>query len=602
MNRRLLLSTIGILVVMIFTVFGCGGGGGSDDDSGESVVGTLIGLGGGIVKPEKGADLSPGTQLVVPPNAASEEVSILLTVSESLAGTLAEEADVPTITAIMAFAMDRSDEDYLHPMFTPAAILAGGTHVGLDFKLSPDGTQFSLPVSLEIPLADISMQSSDLAIVLLKSAGGDMEVVPEAQMTVDTLKVPLYHFSDVSPWKIIGNMAAFAVISATMFPKDEIEHAKQLVDPFVAEVNKDILDAHCSQSGIDPFVNSNMLPTNFQLLSNLAAISDVQIGGDSLGLQNPLKDWILNVRLQGLPSVSIAEIYTKSLELTGGDVFKALVLAHEVLRSDRFPKEFKDLIQDVRGDNSDDEVGARYHLLGTAIYGFWYEHMQNQPDPSKLNIPPDMASFLEEAFVSGHVDIFTDPGEYVVDLAGAELGRNLYKATIAAHEGTEGPCDDSDDNSTGPLTGEEICALTPQVRASLYTIDPSHYLSFFTYRYEDIPGGVTGCRNDSYNLYTGKDVNFDVVLFTSESSANSYYQQVRDKMVAEILSFGESDCSTTVNFGDEGWKGCIDGAEHYAIVRVGRFVLLGHADGLESIDPLITRMESTVNAILVSEN
>jgi len=30
MNRRLLLSTIGILVVIIFTVLGCGGGGGSN--------------------------------------------------------------------------------------------------------------------------------------------------------------------------------------------------------------------------------------------------------------------------------------------------------------------------------------------------------------------------------------------------------------------------------------------------------------------------------------------------------------------------------------------------------------------------------------------
>lgn len=440
-SMRISHNLIMILVIPIglCSVLAIKGSGGDIDnrDSDGAVTGTPIGSSGGTVKPAEGAALSPGTKLVVPPNAASHEVPILLTVREALDRTLAEEADGSVITALMAFAMNGNKEDALHPVFTPAAILAGGTSVGLEFELYPDGTQFLQPVILEIPLADITLQPGDMVVVLVVNADGIVEVVQDVQMTANHLRVPLQHFTEVTLWKIIGNAAAFAVLSPIMFPENEIRHARQLVGPFVAEVSRDMLAAQCTQSGKGPFINSGMLPSYSQLLNNLAR-SDGDIGGETYEQQGKLRVWLENIRLQGLPSVSMAEIHKKALELAGGDVFQALVVAHEVLRSDRDAKKFIDLIQDVRGDSTDDEVGARYHLLGTAIYGFWYEHMRFQPGGVTFVVPAWLSAFFEESFVSG--DIFSDPGEFVVDLAGSDLGRDLYRNTVAAQAGTNKSC------------------------------------------------------------------------------------------------------------------------------------------------------------------
>ncbi len=117
---------------------------------------------------------------------------------------------------------------------------------------------------------------------------------------------------------------------------------------------------------------------------------------------------------------------------TGGDPFQALVLAHDVLRDNRNSPSIQGVMANVRGDGGD-ENGARYHLLGTAIYAFAYEHLRatNQTD---IFWPPRAETVVswEEAWVSG--DIQTDTVEYAVDRLGARLGRDLYReyAAIAA--------------------------------------------------------------------------------------------------------------------------------------------------------------------------
>ena len=49
-----------------------------------------------------------------------------------------------------------------------------------------------------------------------------------------------------------------------------------------------------------------------------------------------------------------------------------------------------------------------------------------------------MAAAWEEAIVSGDID--TDAGEFMVDLAGAQLGRDLYRAIAAAGQEGADPC------------------------------------------------------------------------------------------------------------------------------------------------------------------
>ena len=421
------------------------GGGGGDDNA------TVVGASGGEVEPSEGADLSPETKLVVPSNALSDEVPIELKIYGRSTVAFSETINQPAVKAVMSAGMENGNAYEMHPVYSPAAILSSATHVGLEFELSPDGTSFSKPARLEIPLSDISLESGDQPIAIVESKNDETSVILDASIANGTLTLPLTHFTSVSPLRIIKNTAAYIFISYWDFPEAEINHAVDLVKPFVSEVNQKILDAHCARSDLDPFINTGVLPSYYDLLNNLAR-NEGDIGADTLALHNQLKNYIEKVRLEGRPALSMADIYNKSLELTNGDAFTALVLAHEVLRSDRYPKDFKDLIEDVRGDGSNDEVGARYHLLGTAIYGFWYAYIQDHNDASKLVLDPDFVSMMEEAFVSG--DIYSDPGEYVVDVAGAKLGRDLYRATSAWQDGAQGPCDGDDDgNGNGDADG-----------------------------------------------------------------------------------------------------------------------------------------------------
>ena len=430
-----------LTIILFLCACSSGGGGGSDNA-------TAIGPAGGEVKPSKGADLSPDTKLAIPSNALSDEVPIEMKIHERSTVAFSETINQPAVKAIMRAAMENNSAYKMHPIYTPAAIFSGATHLGLEFELSPDGTIFSQPANLEIPLSDLTIESDDYPVALVESENGEISVLMDAQINDGALTFPLKHFSTVSPWRIAKNTASFIFISIYDAPIEETDHAVALVAPFVSKVNQEIIDAHCGRSDLAPFINIPVLPSYYALLNNLAR-NKGEIGADTLALHNQLKDYIERVRLEGLPDISMADIYNKSLELTNGDVFTALVLAHEVLRSDRFPKEFKDLIEDVRGDGND-EVGARYHLLGTAIYGFWYEYVQDHNVASMLVLDPNFVSLMEEAFVSG--DIYSDTEEYVVDVAGAKLGRDLYRATVAWQNGEQGPCNEEDN---GNANGDE---------------------------------------------------------------------------------------------------------------------------------------------------
>jgi hypothetical protein len=128
----------------------------------------------------------------------------------------------------------------------------------------------------------------------------------------------------------------------------------------------------------------------------------------------------------------------------------------------------QNLIENVRGDGGD-ENGARYHLLGVAVYSFMYQHAR-ATGTAPFYIPsPTTAVALEEAWVSG--DIRTDAVEYAVDRRGAAFGRILYQdyQMIAAGQGDDiraRLCDDTTTTTTGP-SGTSTTAVPQTTGVSL---------------------------------------------------------------------------------------------------------------------------------------
>jgi hypothetical protein len=190
-------------------------------------------------------------------------------------------------------------------------------------------------------------------------------------------------------------------------------------------------------------VNVKNLPGFKDLISNLSDIglpSAVPlIGGLSQVQLIDLRVELSRRRDTGVSS-TIAEIYALAVEYTDNDAFQALTLAHETLRdnaersrsADASEREALYLVEPIRGDGPNtDEVGARYHLLGTAIYAFWTEHQRHLPVHERseydfFDLTPEYVVGIEEGYISG--DIRRDPAELVVDLVGVQLGRDLYEA------------------------------------------------------------------------------------------------------------------------------------------------------------------------------
>ncbi|WP_201352055.1 hypothetical protein [Hydrogenimonas urashimensis] len=125
---------------------------------------------------------------------------------------------------------------------------------------------------------------------------------------------------------------------------------------------------------------------------------------------------------------TLAALFGEAASLSGGDIFLALVAAHNLLREHRRDASIQRALQNYRGDGGD-ESGARYHLFGMALYAFAYAYFSEHPDrASEIDIDlldPERVALLAEGAVSG--DILTDTMEYAVDLEGIELGRDLYE-------------------------------------------------------------------------------------------------------------------------------------------------------------------------------
>lgn len=127
-----------------------------------------------------------------------------------------------------------------------------------------------------------------------------------------------------------------------------------------------------------------------------------------------------------LGSIGIDELFGKAVELTGGDVFKALMVCHNTLRVVPRKGVEEGMLAPYRKDGGD-QTGARYHIFGTAAYAFAHRHWYHD-DPGGGFFPPEKVVEIEEGFWSQ--DVIRDNVEFAVDLQGIEIGRQLYDQVI----------------------------------------------------------------------------------------------------------------------------------------------------------------------------
>ncbi len=389
-SRSLLASFVIAVVAFLFAA--CGGNESGADATPVPTAGnqTVIDAAGGVVEVGAGADLAPDARLVVPAGAVESATTFGLSAQPGPEG--AWEVSEATATALTAYALEQDAAEGLHPIWTPFAILAEGEPVGPEFVLDPDGVAFDEPVALEIPASLVPRGEGEALLVLRESSDGRVDVVSGVEIGSEVVVVRLDHFSAVKLVRIPINVLSTAVMG---IDKEAIDHAAQLVGPKALSAGAEVVSAQCGRRDRVVF-NPAEMPSYYDLLNNLARLQG-DIGGVTFDQIDELQRWLKRIREQGLPPVSVAEVYEQALDVSGNDAFQALVLAHEVLRDDRINKHFIDLVTDVRGDGTD-ELGARYHLLGTAIYAFWYEHRLAHPDEGVTSIvaSPEMAAAWEE--------------------------------------------------------------------------------------------------------------------------------------------------------------------------------------------------------------
>jgi RHS repeat-associated protein len=158
----------------------------------------------------------------------------------------------------------------------------------------------------------------------------------------------------------------------------------------------------------------------------------------------------------------------------------------------------------------------------------------------------------------------------------------------------------SDAAPSGDLTGEQLCELLVQAGATSGSSAGSNGTATTLGVVEE---GLVGRCLTSYELpQTGRSGFLWLELYESEAAAQTTF----DRYAAGIdawLAGSPSDCAVDVALGDEGHAGCLEGANDYAVVRVGRFLVIGDSDDLGPegvvlpIDILLERMGRTVAVV-----
>jgi hypothetical protein len=427
----------------------------------------VIGPTGGTVAVPDDHPSAPGVKLSVSEQSLDRDEEVRIGVGPVPTGKVSgmATADPSLWDAIADWAIASEDDPLAHPVYGPL-IAAAADPAGPLLSFEPDGLTFAAPAELSVPIADLDLPDGTSPVVLVESAGG-WEVVQG--VVVDTaagvVRIPVVHFSNLSIWRILGN--AFWNPAATV-PRDVYRQALQtLGNGPIADVELGLRRALlCDQRATFDASKAPDLNTALNYLGfESTRISQAPAGAKD-AIQAELQrrfDASVAAGVREPHNVTLGELVGFARDQVGGDLFQALVLAHDVLRDNRDRPFVQNVMENVRGDGGD-EKGARYHLLGVAVYSFMYQHAK-ATGTAPFYIPsPTTAVALEEAWVSG--DIRTDAVEYAVDRRGAAFGRILYQdyQTIAAGQGDDirsRLCDDTTTTTTGqPVSSTAVPETT----------------------------------------------------------------------------------------------------------------------------------------------
>ena len=477
-----------ICLLAIPLLLACGGGGGdapapatgsgstSGDTTNKFQVNTLAStivtpLDGGTVKVLDSGELN-GVSVTVPPGAVSQNTTI----------EIGEVIDPPELGGIDLFFTndaglhylneftqelnERSSDSFYHPLHYAMAWMASqpkGSGPMLHFE--PGGTQFNLPVTIEIPLSSIGVtpevDPSTIGIALSRESGNgsvNWDLIGPVTVTPTTLAVQVEHFSALQ----IIRHTILALVAPLVYKNMTLPDVPIFTDSLVQKIV-------CS--GIEPKLDTNRIPHPIDLLLYLAnplhADSTSSLSLDSywvlarkvpdpisdltsynkrlveLGLRNGNETTLENiVRYSSINSISISDLFGEAYKLAKGDYFQAMLLCHNVLRGHRYggdgssnnpywgnrhDQSIQANMQSILGYG--DATGHRYHLFGMMLYGFiqsgvWKPAVPLINDQTTSDIYRELTVFFEEGIVSG--DLLTEPEEAAIDKEGFNTGRDFF--------------------------------------------------------------------------------------------------------------------------------------------------------------------------------
>ncbi|HLA19551.1 MAG TPA: hypothetical protein VJ253_09555 [Dehalococcoidia bacterium] len=401
-----------------------------------------VGPDGGRIEVPAGDDMIGGLVVEVPAGALGEAAELSVQARPQVDPTVRAlaEREPELHLAAVSYALDNAETGEIHPLYGPLFALSGAEFAGPQIVLGPDGAAFATPVEVRAPFAALGIGEGEAAsaMPLARSADGTWEVVSD--FSVDTATgvatARVSHFS-VLQWikNLIWSPVGVGTAYGSGAVKDALGRLPQNTLSSFAE------GAVCSKQ--EPAANLKKIPGLPTLLDYLGFEAGAVRSGQERNLEKWITDQFQEARAgtRQYNSITLGQLFGKAMELTGGDIFQALVTAHNTLRDKRDSPSVQQMIENYRGDGGD-ERGARYHMFGMALYSFAYEYFLEKTNIVRESgqlvigteaLDPRVVATIEESVVSG--DIVSDVPEYAVDLQGAELGRQLYRQVRNAQRG-----------------------------------------------------------------------------------------------------------------------------------------------------------------------
>ncbi|HEC09476.1 MAG TPA: hypothetical protein ENI86_07905 [Acidimicrobiales bacterium] len=509
----------------------------------------VMGRSGGTLGLAGGRPGEVGVSLSIPASALSTEVSVSLGATPQSAATTAELLSEPrSVVALQDYVESATVGGLAHPQISPLYLITQGRPGRYRYEMGPSGTSLASPATLRVPLANLGAESDETIIALLRSDDGRWESVPVA-VDGDVVEVSIPHFSvlDIIRIPVRAGLSAVGNIwrNSAIFT-DRVATLRQgrgkLSSGFDPALRA-IREAACRD---DLTFDPTQIPSLFRLAADLGAAGrtgatfgssdiDALIGMVESRYDPATRDAVAGRR------VGLAEILGEALDRTHGDIWQALFLTHETLKAARDRARFQLSMEQSIFDTSlgnrstkttrqlmdalslPDERGGRYHLMGMALYSFAWMWMRESGSWSRASVPPEVAAFFEELVVSG--DIATEPEEFVVDLEGSDLGKELwwlYQSAVG---------------QGNPDTYEAICGSRPPGRLNvmLFGVPP-----------DAEEGEVIDVRVEVRGGWVPAGPDRDYTVDLTAGSANS------TSLLVPYRGGGDSDVWTTITFPNAG--------------------------------------------------